>query len=145
MRPIKFRVWEHSRRCFLSADNNAIFIDGHGFVQVFKQQPNLYWADGSVDIMQFTGLLDKNGKEIYEGDVVKIIYLPYRNHSCVSQKEKIEPVKWGHYGDEEYVSRIECWMAGHEPLSDLGGLWGSGLHQYEVIGNIYSNPELVSQ
>ena len=75
----------------------------------------------SVELMQSTGLKDKNGTEIYEGDIVKNIY------------DEIYVVKWfdaGFYLEERYN----------------GGFDYSELHfgnNKEVIGNIYENPELL--
>ena len=76
------------------------------------------------DVMQFTGLHDKNGKEIYEGDVVK----NWRD-------EKLCPVEWGTDG---WMVRTSKQTSEH-------------LKSYfypqngEVIGNIYENPELLKQ
>jgi len=80
------------------------------------------WYDDSNKIMQSTGLLDKNGKEIYEGDILALTDLdgsyPYT-------------VKWVNSGlvavrDD---GLINC-------LNDSGV-------EYEIIGNIYENPELL--
>ena len=67
-----------------------------------------------LEIMQFTGLLDKNGKEIYEGDVTR----------C-GQEEKIGVVEW----HKEFAMFTNCAVA--DP------------NKCEVIGNIYENPELI--
>lgn len=73
---------------------------------------------------QFTGLLDRNGKEIYEGDVVEYVcdgaqigFMVYDDFGCVS----IE------YGDETYLQTINLRL----------------LSMMEVIGNIHDNPELL--
>lgn len=68
MREIKFRVWDKDRKYMgvvetIDWGNNSI-----GYI--FGGQ---YWINklNSVDLLQFTGLKDKNGKEIYEGDIVR--------------------------------------------------------------------------
>ena len=72
-------------------------------------------------LCQFTGLYDKNGKEVYEGDVVKC-WEPYFDYGGIKDEEFIKKV---HYDENMYI--IPC----HTTIS------------YEVIGNIYDNPELI--
>ena len=73
------------------------------------------WDFDFVELMQFTGLKDKNGKEIYEGDIVK-----YYNAS-------VKSVEW--YQGGFYLSGVS-----HNPIDE---------NDVEVIGNIYENPELL--
>lgn len=80
-------------------------------------------------IGQFTGLLDKQGKEIYEGDILQInaesnIQLKNHNYTAI--------IKW-----EECNSRFVA--------DDNGGSWHcSRWYKDEVIGNIYENSDLLN-
>lgn len=102
MREIKFRVWDNAREMF-TAVNPFCGFDGN----------RLRADDGTRFIlMQYTGLKDKNGKEIYEGDVL---------------------------GSD--MGNIEVWWSRKEQgwrpfVLEFGTEW-------EVIGNIYENPELI--
>jgi len=108
MREIKFRLWD--------TDNNRYL-----YWEPFKYYDNLvvepdFWKEEILE--QFTGLLDKHGKGIYEGDLV------------------IE----GHYPPKV----VEYNEGGFDPFIYNGG----GEYEYhccEVVGNIHSNPELLEQ
>ena len=85
------------------------------------------------EIMQFTGLHDKNGKEIYEGDLLKLKSINYPHY---------EPYIWEvYYSPESMMFRFRNNVP--YPRNCDSDIWG--LHDFEVIGNIYQNPELIKQ
>lgn len=100
----------------------------YDFREIALELTDWHWKDYSqVIFMQFTWLLDKNWKEIYEGDIVHThtIWMPYFH---------IETIV---FEDYSFYSK-EVWME-----------WLSSLlperFEYEVIWNIYENPELLTQ
>ena len=127
-RVLKFRAWNGERMVLSSSVEEMMFSDGH----YYDYLP----ANYSPPIMQFTGLLDSEGTEIYEGDIIERSFPSIKN---------IRAVEWGRYADDEYVSTLECWMAGEWPVSDLGGRFSVGEHTNKVIGNIHENPELLEE
>lgn len=82
-------------------------------------------------LTQFTGLLDKHGKEIYEGDIVKGSY-EYQDCFC----DLIEEVKFF----DCYFTPFGAWFG-----DGSGTLYSSSINpeNFEIIGNIYENPELL--
>ena len=127
-RDIKFEVWDKIDKKMMRAPH--IFINGSGVIWENKRD-GLFGSDELVATDRYkirlaTGLTDKNGKEIYEGDVVgpkfdKANFVIYRSGSfCLVQDEK-----------------DEC------PLS-LGGYINDSF-QLDVVGNIYENPELLNK
>ena len=93
-----------------------------------------FWNDGKLEVttdnlMQYTGIKDKNGKEIYEGDIVKYL-------------NRIGKIEWHEYQasfDLTYVKAIEGLpYIKIRPISN--NQWRIDL---EIIGNIHENPELL--
>ena len=120
MREIKFRAWDkHTKRMWQWDEHNA-FSTGRGSIKE-------WFTDQDLCIMQFTGLKDKNGKEVYEGDVITCYAVQRETHDAIEKHEKIE-VK---YSDGYFY-----------PFGYNCG-WRSYVDDIEVIGNIYENPELL--
>jgi len=112
-RELKFKAWDRAKKAFIDNWQDSQWIEYAGF-------------DGgdSFDVMQFTGLIDKNGVEIYEGDIV------------AHPEYIISPgavIQW----DENTWSIGAAW-----PVSEF---YEGELGEIEVIGNIHANPELLTQ
>ena len=90
---------------------------------------------------QYTGLHDKNGKRIFEGDIIR---------SCNGKHEAITVIKYGDYRPNMIFGMFAFF--GHEPKQSAYGLYCEGEEQcmifdspklLEVVGNIHDNPELL--
>lgn len=93
-----------------------------------------------IELMQYTGLKDKNGKEIYEGDIVKIAEKKnISKHKVIHMKPIIADIEWS----EEYLTYILITLSVKDAFESLADY----LEEYdvEVIGNIYDNPELLKK
>ena len=122
-REIKFRAWDKTDKRWL--ESQEFSISGNGGIQTF----GVYHP---CDVMQFTGLLDKNGREIYEGDIIKtMMHYADDDGNPVDGQEKTFTVKWVESKGMQYVGLSLF------PCDDI--------YQLEIIGNIYENPELISK
>lgn len=135
-RDIKFRGWDSVNEVMLPVESINF---REGYVSLNEGDNSLTDTLEMIELMQYTGLKDKNGKEIYEGDIVKLIPLNSERLKELGRKwyEHLK-VEWGAYSDGEYVTNVETWMIGINPLSEE--LLDETV---EVIGNIYENPELL--
>lgn len=118
-REIKFRAWQPQvKRMFEVGD-----ID---FIKEEVMLCQWGWeALNDIDLMQYAGLNDKNGRKIYEGDVLDI---GLRNQDG---KPVIAPVSY------------ETYAAGYVLDNGGNGIWQRLTEDCEVIGNIFENPELL--
>ena len=133
MREIKFRAWLKKDSVWNKKGMYGSFTiwdryDG-------REESGIYCKDGGdlcevnaekVVLMQYTGLKDRNGKEIYEGDIIRILYVDE-----FKDKERVGAVEWD---NEEWG-----WV-----ITNYDFRYGYA-HSDEVIGNIYENPELLEK
>ncbi len=139
MREFKFRQWD-SRRKIMHTGVGASQGTWSGF-------PYCSWD--VYPIMQYTGLKDKNGKEIYEGDIV-IIEDTYKERILDDGSGPVEPVshlapvtfEYAEFG-MELVHGADIFHSGFWSFADVER--ETGQNEFEVIGNIYENPELVKE
>ena len=120
----KFRVWLKDTNKMYNVHslhigtNKVIISSRHGNVSIYINKNTI--------LMQSTGLKDKNGKLIYDGDII------------VNEKFVKYITKWNDNIGQFYISKInpskyDNWKDWHLARHDL---------DYEVIGNVYENPEL---
>jgi uncharacterized phage protein (TIGR01671 family) len=138
MRTIKFRAWDKKQQkmVFFSVNNSGI-----------KWLSNFDSIDEDRgDIMQYTGLTDRNGKEIYEGDIIQSgKYNKVKRKPTPSIVFLMEThAEFQHKWNEGSICNKsgEFWM--NEPLWKIACSM-TIKPRCEVIGNIYENPELLNK
>ena len=132
MRQIKFRAWDKEvNRMLFPTSTIAFVLLYNGFARV---ESNLKcYPEGDFEFMQFTGLTDTDGKEIYEGDVVEWNIYPDDSKSGITSPKRIRDVVSFGMGCFKVEKRGEI-LGLKEPHRRL-----------RVIGNIYENPELLTK
>jgi len=122
MREIKFRAWLKEERKMVNVETLFIGINRLCFGN--SKTEDLFFRDfEEVELMQYTGLKDKNGKEIYEGDIY-------------------------HVGDKN-IRYLVVWFDSGFEGKQLRSTSYAGLKSWakdiEILGNIYENPELLEE
>ena len=125
MRKIKFRAWDKENEKMMKVsslhlENKEISVKENGTFHLFRMQ----------DLMQYTGLKDKNGKEIYEGDIVLI-----KLDETSTWYKTVVGFKKGAFianliDKEDYVYIF------HHGFTD---------DDFEIIGNVYENKNLLEE
>ena len=140
MREIKFRAWDREKKKMVYEDlfipvnfdgtlDLAIEYYNGNEKEEFKGEEGRYISPNRFILQQYTGLKDKNGKEIYEGDIL------WEEPKCVHQRERPRRhsvVVWHNNG-----WRRSCYNGKYEVHPELC------VRELKVIGNIHENPELL--
>jgi uncharacterized phage protein (TIGR01671 family) len=118
MREVKFKAWDKKNKGFIAGFNMVNF---HSYYNK-GLEPHVYrydveWKLSDIELIQYTGLKDKNGKEIFESSIVKV-------------GRHIHPITVNDFHGYRF-------MWGKDILTKSVGIDG------EVIGNQYENPELL--
>ncbi len=140
MQKIKFRVWDKVNNRMMMPEKFATImpvLDFNGNLGIMDTYKNWHWhgivPENEYELMLFTGCHDKNGREIYEGDIVyikhpeeiegsihQVIYCGLDNYPAFDLKPQID--------------------------TDCNGLsYALAICEIEVISNIYENPELLKE
>ena len=123
MREIKFRAWHKEKKIM----GEVLGIDIlHKEIFFSNEDVDCYEHTDfkDIELMQYTGLKDKNNKEIYEGDIVTLHNSKYK--VIFNTKEARFVLR-----DDEFESEIPFTNNNNERM--------------EIIGNIYENPELLGE
>lgn len=131
MREIKFRAWHKQDGYMILPEHCESFdinftpkgYDGFSFDIRYKGSGGVLGSHKHIELMQYTGLKDRNGKEIYEGDICKKTY------------GSSTPVFTVAYHDARGMFIMQDGY--NEPLYTVNN------SMVEIIGNIYENPELL--
>ena len=147
MRDIKFRAWDKAKNMMVNPIVDENKTDGTACLDINNA---LDFTEHNYELMQYTGLTDKNGKEIYEGDIIK------QSVHIFSIGNEYED----EYEDDFYETGIVKIIASkgavitniiktREDVDDKEKIKGlvKNIRKYrsEIIGNIYENPSLLKE
>ena len=130
MKEIKFRVWDKEEKQIKNVDSIHFPLGKSSGkdISIYNEKEDCYEWVYDYKIMRYTGIEDKNKKEIYEGDILAIDDFSFENFS-----------EFKNYGEIKYNNcrfYIKMKDGYHDELINVPDI-------YEVVGNIYENSELL--
>ena len=141
MREIRFRAWDKKQKVMYQSDlRDFLFYSFGGFsvgeFQGYDEGHDVETDEKDSVLMQYTGLKDKNGMEIYEGDLLK-----YVGHDCIECGQNIK------YPNHElykvfWNQKEVAFICENEDNYMHASTWNTSM---EVIGNIHQNKELLEK
>lgn len=138
MRDIKFRAWDKVQ--------NEMIPDKT--INLQRSYSGMFQGEGNWIPMQYTGLKDKNGTEIYEGDILRFTYWWFDGGEAETELVGVvayipEEASYGltHIKNKEWLSHIGA-KEGDEDTQSFSG-WQFSPDDIEVLGNIYEKPGLL--
>lgn len=139
-REIKFRAWDDPHNKMYPVSDIEWDADGRMWVTADDGKNGIELIDDEAHLMQYTGLKGKNGREIYEGDIVSFGSV-WDNGDNEDLGEEI------HIGVVEYdphyaVYSVNCEESGERRFLFIDVVNYDG---FGVIGNIFENPELLEE
>lgn len=132
MRELKFRAWDKRNNCWYTP-GTGFEVHWLGGIVTHEDGESTGWAgDIPFEVMQFTGLKDRNGTPIYDGDIIRVEPSSFAAERYKTGT-KIEKVYW----EEDWGG----WLPFNYDLRDSSDDYLP--ERSEVIGNIYENPDLL--
>lgn len=126
MREIKFREWETYRKT-MAVGIREDYDDSVGFRFLHEEA-------GQRILMQYTGLKDSHGNEIFEGDIIEAVFELFDGELKNIMDAGVVVFK-------DCAFLVESFEDHREPLHE----WAQLSEELKVIGNIYENPELLPE
>lgn len=113
MKEIKFRAWDNDRK---------VMMPNYGFIGQIDEST-------SFELMQYTALLDKNGKEMYEKDIIKI--------EMYDNEYELFVIEW----NDDYCGYVLCYAS--DEYEEFNNWLDTST--FEVVGNTFENYELLQE
>lgn len=151
---IKFRAWDKRKKRMIPLEEKEYVLVIATGELLENGEGEFYPTEKNVILMQYTGLEDKNGKEIYEGDILRgynrkiyQVLFPqigggfYIDWYDKKKKEGSRQIIGDYYEAVVYIGLSNSVTSNGKPLRDVR----AEKYTPEIIGNIYENPELLEE